>query len=90
MPFRGRRFVPYMTHAFINPYVIATISSIDGSLALLDDFIESYATCLWNRTVCILGGLLLLRHTQIISIFSLDLFFVCLADDEDLFRTGRS
>ena len=67
-----------MTHAFINPYVISTISSIGGSSALLDDFIDSYATCLWNLTICILSGLLLLRHTQITSIFSLDLFLYAL------------
>ena len=26
MPYRQRRFVPYMMHSFINPYVIATVS----------------------------------------------------------------
>ena len=26
MPYRRRRFVPYMMHSFINPYVIATVS----------------------------------------------------------------
>ena len=49
-----------MTHAFTNPYVIATVSYIGGSRALLDDVVDSYATCLWNLIVFILGGLLLL------------------------------
>ena len=124
MPYRQRRFVPYMMHSFINPYVIAIVSfgvtrqyygfvwylpaesyrlysewtniietyaddlyffllglylyafktsrrwrfvpnlcycyCTGGSSALLDDVMDSYATCLWNLIVFMLGGLILL------------------------------
>ena len=55
--------------------------------AVLDNIMDSYATCLWNLTVCILSGLLLLRPTQMTYIFFTWSILVCLQDDEDLFQT---
>ena len=57
-----------MAHAVIYQYVIAPVSSIGGSLALLDEVRESYATCHWKLTVSTLDGLLLLRPMLIVSV----------------------
>ena len=55
-------------------YVIATTG---GSSALQDDVMDSYATCLWNLIVFILGGLLLLRAMPITSTHSREMELNC-------------
>ena len=58
-------------------YYIAQVSSIGDSSALQDDVMDSYATCVWNLTVLILGGLLLLRPIPITSIHSREMEIKC-------------
>ena len=52
MPFRLRRFGPYMTHAFINPYIMAAVSF--GVTGRCYGFV---CYLLWYLTIFILGVL---------------------------------